>query len=123
MPRFQYSKDKLNYENHPSITYINRKIGLMKQSIYISLFLLIACTSLLADVKVARIFNSNMVLQRNVTLPVWGFAKAGETVTVSMAGQKVTTVATPKGEWKLKLKPLALSHSGQTMTIKVQMDF
>ncbi len=36
----------------------------MKQSVYVYFALLIGCTSLSADVKVARIFSSNMVLQR-----------------------------------------------------------
>ena len=41
--------------------------------------------------KPAGIFTDNMVLQRDMALPVWGTADGGEQVAVSIEGQKVET--------------------------------
>lgn len=46
-----------------------------------------------ADVKLPAIFSEHMVLQRDATVPVWGWADPGETVTVSLAGQTQTVIA------------------------------
>ena len=40
----------------------------------------------LADVKLPNVIGSGMVLQRDMAVPVWGWAEAGEEVTVSFAG-------------------------------------
>ena len=59
-----------------------------------------------AQVKVARIFSDNMVLQRNKDVAVWGWAKKGEKITVSFNGQTEITKAAADGKWLLKLKPM-----------------
>jgi sialate O-acetylesterase len=64
-----------------------------------------------ADVQVSPLFADNMVLQRNLAVPIWGTADAGEAVTVTMAGQTEKTVATPEGKWSIKLKPLKAAES------------
>jgi len=38
-----------------------------------------------ADVKLPAIFSNHMVLQAGVNAPVWGWADAGEEVTVTIA--------------------------------------
>lgn len=63
------------------------------------------------------LFANNMVLQRDMPVPVWGSAAAGEKVTVSFAGQKKQTVAGENGKWHLSLDPLKASASPQTMTV------
>jgi sialate O-acetylesterase len=40
-----------------------------------------------ADVRLPKIFGSNMVLQRDRELKVWGWADANEKVTVSFNGR------------------------------------
>ena len=40
-----------------------------------------------ADVKLASIFGDSMVLQRELPVPVWGWAEPGEEVTVTFADQ------------------------------------
>ncbi len=69
-----------------------------------------------ANVKLPGIFSDHMVLQQNVPLPVWGWADAGEQVTVSIAGQTRTATADASGNWKLKLGALA-ADSPLTMTV------
>ena len=70
------------------------------------------------DVSVTHEFSNNMVLQREMPVPVWGTADAGENVTVAFAGQKVNGKADSDGKWMVKLKPLKTSVDPRTMTIK-----
>ena len=71
-----------------------------------------------AEVKMPVVFGDNMVLQRQLPVPVWGTASAGEKITVSFDGQKVKTTADDKGEWMVKLSPLKTSKTEKTMTVK-----
>jgi sialate O-acetylesterase len=77
----------------------------------ISAVLLLWGASVHADVQVSPLFGNNMVLQRNLAVPVWGTADAGESVAVSINGQTQKTVAGPDGKWMVKLAPLKASES------------
>ena len=68
--------------------------------------LCLSTLSLTADVKLPSIFSDHMVLQQNLDNKVWGWASAGEEVTVKFAGNEYKTKANDKGEWSLKLKPM-----------------
>lgn len=63
-------------------------------------------------------FRDNAILQREVPVPVWGWAKPGSTVTVTFAGQKETSTAGSDGKWTLKLKPLTASAEPAEMLIQ-----
>lgn len=62
-------------------------------------------TSLSANVTANALFSNNAVLQRNITVPIWGTAENGEKIIVEFAGQTIHTV-TVDGRWLIKLKPL-----------------
>lgn len=66
--------------------------------------------SLHAAVILPKIFSDNMVLQRNQPIQVWGWAKASESVTVTLNGATARTKADKNGNWRLSLK--AMSHGG-----------
>ena len=70
-----------------------------------------------ADVKLNSLFSDNVVLQRNMEVPVWGWADEGEKVTLEFAGQSVSTVA-KNGKWMLKLKPMKENSQPQEMIVK-----
>jgi len=70
------------------------------------------------ELKVAKIFSEDMIIQRDAMVPVWGWANSGEKITVTFAGQKVSTIADKKGQWMVKLKPMKTSFKGKTLTIK-----
>lgn len=59
-----------------------------------------------ADVKLPKVFSDNMVLQREMEVPVWGWADSGEKVLVSLGGHFAETVANYNGRWKLYIGPL-----------------
>ena len=58
-----------------------------------------------ADVKLHNLFTDHMVLQRDIAVPVWGWADDGEKVTVEFRGKKVSTTA-KGGKWMVKLAKL-----------------
>lgn len=65
----------------------------------------------------APVFNSGMVLQQGRELTICGKAEPGEELSLEFAGQKVAGKAGKDGSWRLKLTPLSISHTPQTMTI------
>jgi sialate O-acetylesterase len=73
--------------------------------------------NLRAEVKPSSMFGHGMVLQRQMTVPVWGRAEPGERVTVTFAGQRQSVKAGPGGKWMVKLSPLKASARGAALTI------
>jgi sialate O-acetylesterase len=70
-----------------------------------------------AEVKLASPFTSHMVLQRDMKVPVWGTAEAGEDVTVEFAGQKVSATADAEGKWRVDLNPMDASAESRDFTV------
>ena len=70
-----------------------------------------------ANVKLPAVFSEHMVLQADVPVPVWGWAEAGEEVTVAIAGQTKTVTAGKDGKWMVKLDALK-AGAPTTLTVK-----
>lgn len=70
------------------------------------------------EVHLGTPFSNGAVLQRGLPLPIWGQATPGMSVDVSFAGQRVEAVANEKGDWKVVLRPLATSKSGQDIAVR-----
>jgi sialate O-acetylesterase len=51
------------------------------------------------------LFASDMVLQRDVEDPIWGWTEPGKQVTVSLNGKTATATADPSGKWLAKIGP------------------
>ena len=71
-----------------------------------------------AEVKLPNVIGSGMVLQRDLPVPVWGWAEPGEKVSVSFAGQNESTKAGDDGKWMVKLSALKASAKPASLTIK-----
>ena len=71
-----------------------------------------------AEVRLARIFTDDMILQRGPEVQVWGWADPGEQVTVTFAGQTRLTTAGQNGAWGVKLSDLAASATGRELSAK-----
>ena len=69
------------------------------------------------NLTVSGVFSSNMVLQRNQPISVWGWAEEGDTVTGTFAGNTVAATADRSGKWELEFPAQAANASAQTMTI------
>jgi sialate O-acetylesterase len=71
-----------------------------------------------ADVKLPVVIGNSMVLQRQSPVPVWGWADAGEEVTVEFAGQTQKATPDANGKWMVKLAAMEANAQGQEMTIR-----
>lgn len=58
-----------------------------------------------------------MVLQQELTLPVWGCANAGEVVTITLGNRTAKTTADSKGKWRVDLEPLAPGTPPLTLVV------
>jgi lysophospholipase L1-like esterase len=67
--------------------------------------------------KLARVFASHAVFQRDQPFPVFGEDVPGTAITVSFDGQMLNTVADTNGNWRVNLAPLALNSSPQTLAV------
>lgn len=72
---------------------------------------LFAPAAVQADVRLPHVFSSNMVLQQEKPIVVWGWANPGEAVTVQVGDAKESTKATDKGEWQVKLPAMKASNT------------
>jgi sialate O-acetylesterase len=70
-----------------------------------------------AKILLPQILSSNMVLQREKPINIWGFASPDEKVEVNFAGQTKQTLTDKNGNWSVLLSPLKTSAQPQTMTI------
>ena len=73
-------------------------------------------SSLYARVALPNLFSNNMVLQRELRIPVWGNSTPGEKITVTMGNNMSETTADYGGRWEVKLKPM---KAGGPYTLKV----
>ena len=70
-----------------------------------------------AEVSLPAMFSEHMVLQSGVPVPVWGWADAGEEVSVTIGTQTKTTKAGADKKWSVKLDKLSVGEP-QTLTVK-----
>jgi sialate O-acetylesterase len=77
----------------------------------------LAATPALADVRLPAIFGDHMVLQRDRALPVWGWADAGEAVTIRAGAAIASATAGADGSWSAKLNSLAATAEPITVTV------
>ena len=81
-----------------------------KSKKWATLLLLLLAGSLTAQVKVPTYFSNNMVLQKGMAIPVWGWATPGEKVTVTIDQSSMSATADKEGKWNVKLP--AMNYGG-----------
>lgn len=60
-----------------------------------------------ADVRLPKVFGDHMVIQQGQPIVVWGWAEAGEKVSVDLAGNKGEATTASDGKWTVKVMPPA----------------
>ncbi len=84
----------------------------------ILLAVLTGCSSIFAaGFRLAAPISDHMVLQREKPVAVWGWADAGESVTVAFAGQSKSATAGADGKWLLQLDALAASAEPRPLVV------
>ena len=81
------------------------KAGILS-CIMMILVMVLVLSHVSADVKLPAVISDNMVLQRHVSVPIWGTADPNERVTVTFDKQKVVATADNEGKWSVKLRSL-----------------
>ncbi|GAB1452355.1 sialate O-acetylesterase [Draconibacterium sp.] len=81
------------------------------------LFIVFSIFETQADVKLPRIFSSNMVLQQGIENPVWGWADKGEQIAVTFNNNTVRAETNADGRWSVKL-PAQAYGGPYSLTIK-----
>jgi sialate O-acetylesterase len=67
---------------------------------------------------VSNVFQTNMVLQRDKPIHVWGWAEPGEQVTVTFAGEQASAEAGRNRAWKVVLPAVPANSNPQQMEVK-----
>ena len=63
------------------------------------------------------LFADHAVLQRDVTVPVWGWAAPGSMIMVSFAGQEKNATTGRDGKWMVSLDPMKASNNGSKLIV------
>jgi sialate O-acetylesterase len=71
-----------------------------------------------ADVKLPSVLGSHMVLQRDMPLPIWGWAGPGEAVKVRLDEQTAETRADKEGNWKVELSPVKADGKSHRLVVE-----
>lgn len=79
--------------------------------------LLLLSGALQAEIKIPAVIGSHMVIQQNSPITLWGWAGAGESVTVRFKEQTVTSDAGVQGFWRIRLEPVTADADPSSMTI------
>lgn len=70
-----------------------------------------------AGVKLPNVLTSNMVLQRDQPVAIWGTAMPSEPVSVTFADQNKQAIADEDGRWSVRLDPMPASFEPRLMRI------
>lgn len=91
----------------------------MKNNIIKFIFLLTLSNTAFANITLPNIFSDNMVLQRNNTIAIWGWANPLEEVTItpSWNNQSYTVKTNNQAKWEIKL-PTPKEGGPYTISIK-----
>lgn len=71
-----------------------------------------------AVVRLPALFSDHMVLQRDRTIPVWGWATPGEHVSVRFGGHGAETYADATGAWRVSLPAMPADTGGRELVVQ-----
>lgn len=79
--------------------------GLTTVKMFSILFFFLQGDAVFCRVKLPRLISDGIVLQRNKEINIWGWADAGEKVSVDFLGKTYTTTTAADQKWKLEMAP------------------
>ena len=87
----------------------------MKKEFSAFIALLLTATTY-SQVRLPHLVRDSMILQRDTKINIWGWANAGEKVTVKFAGKTAKTTTGTDGKWLLQFSPI---KAGGPYTLQV----
>ena len=79
----------------------------MKCIIFLITIFLLLTPIFAGDFQMPKVFSSNMVLQRDMFIPVWGKAEPGSDIKIDFAGAEISAITKPSGDWKIFLPDMS----------------
>ncbi|MDA3867026.1 MAG: 9-O-acetylesterase [Salinivirgaceae bacterium] len=71
---------------------------------YLLIFVILIVTiNVFANIKLPSLVGDNMVLQRDKPLTIWGWADAGEKISISFLEKIYTATTLPNGKWNIRI--------------------
>lgn len=70
-----------------------------------------------APITLAPVFSDHMVIQRNIAVPVWGWARPHDRVRIILGASAVSVTANDQGRWRAMLPP---QRTGKPLTLTVE---
>lgn len=105
----------------PHVIYMNIKtIQILTTAAFVSIGLYAAEAQTRVEAVyplVHPLFSDHAVLQRDISVPVWGWAAPGSEVTVEFAGQTVKANAKEDGKWMVHLAPMGYSSDSRSLKV------
>ncbi|GAF04042.1 sialate O-acetylesterase [Saccharicrinis fermentans] len=89
----------------------------MKKILFTGLICILLSCITNAQIRLPQLVSNGMVLQRNQTINIWGWASANENVTLTFREQKYSCEASAEGSWMLTL-PAQQAGGPYTMLLK-----
>lgn len=86
----------------------------MKRLLYLIILLgFITCIGISAKAKLRlpSLFSHNMILQRDMEVPVWGWANPGKKVELILNSHKKETISDANGKWKIILNKMSADEN------------
>ncbi len=71
----------------------------------IIIFTLLYSSQLISQILLPKVINDGMVLQRDENVKIWGWASAGENISIVFNTKKYTAKTAANGVWSVNLKP------------------
>jgi sialate O-acetylesterase len=70
-----------------------------------------------AEIRLPAVISSHMVVQQQQPIVLWGWAEAGETISVKFRGQTANSQADTQGNWRIELPPAAADSRPSSLTV------
>jgi len=91
----------------------------MKFALYLVFVPFLMTAAFAGEFRLGSLFQDYMVMQRDMSVPVWGEASPGDKITVEFAGQIKATEADANGRWQVNLDPMPASFESRVLKVAV----
>jgi sialate O-acetylesterase len=78
------------------------KMIIIKRLLYVLYVMIVSQSLCYAQITLPKVFGDNMVLQRNIKIPVWGNAAPGVLIVAELGSVRTTAKADKSGKWVVK---------------------
>lgn len=91
---------------------------LLVRGAMLALSVLVVQTLSAETLRLADIFTDDMVLQRQMPVPVWGWATPNSPIEVSFGTQRKSAKTDAQGRWQVTLDPMEAAAKGKSLIVR-----